>query len=78
MTGINVVVLYCGDIFETVIDSERIKPFRILLQAVSLVGCFGATYFIKKLGRKTLLQFGSISIGITLVIIGACYAASNT
>lgn len=73
MSGINVVVLYCGDIFKKVIDNKWIKICRILLQAISLVGCFGATFFIKKLGRKTLLQIGSFSVGIILAVIGICF-----
>lgn len=74
-SGINVVVLYCGAILDNAVgDGDKSKIFRILVQAISLVGCFGATYFIKNLGRKTLLQIGSFGIGATLVAIGVCYA----
>ena len=77
MCGINVVVLYCGDIFDNVISSDYVKMCRILLQACQLIGCFGTAYFIKKYGRKTLLQIGAIGIGITLVVIASCYAAKT-
>lgn len=67
--------MYCGDIFNSVIpDPTTAKICRVMLQAIQLVGCFGATYFIKKLGRKTLLQIGAFGIGLTLVLIGVCYA----
>ena len=77
-SGINVVVLYCGAILDDAVgDKNKSKIFRILVQAISLVGCFGATYFIKKLGRKTLLQIGSFAIGATLMAIGICYAFNS-
>jgi MFS family permease len=50
---------------------------RTLLQAVSLIGCFGVAYFIKKFGRKQLIQIGAFLIAIILVIIGICFG-SNT
>lgn len=74
MCGINVIVLYCGDILDAVVEGEMRKILRILVQAISLVGCFGATYFIKKLGRKTLLQVGAIGIGLSLVVLGICFS----
>lgn len=77
LCGINVVVLYCGDIFEQVISNDYVKMCRLLLQASQLIGCFGTAYFIKKYGRKTLLQIGAIGIGITLVVIAACYMSKS-
>lgn len=71
--GINAVVLYCGDIFYSLLDPSLIKPCRILLQAVKLAGCFGAAYFIRNLGRKTLLQIGALCIGLLLLTVSICF-----
>lgn len=78
MSGINVIVLYCGDIFDSVISDNYIKICRILLQATSLISCFGTAYFIKKFGRKFLLQLGGIGVGLILVVVGTCYAIDTS
>jgi hypothetical protein len=75
--GTNLVVMYCGDIFTLILPDTFIKPSRILLQSVKFIGCFGAAYFIKTLGRKTLLQIGSIVIGSILLIISICFIANT-
>lgn len=77
MSGINVIVLYCGDIFDQVISPDYIKLCRIILQSTSLISCFGTAFFIKKFGRKFLLQLGAYGIGAILVVVGACYAAKT-
>jgi hypothetical protein len=55
-----------------------VKPSRIMLQSVKIIGIFGATYFIKTLGRKTLIQIGCIVIGTILLSISICFIINNT
>lgn len=76
-SGINAVALYCGDIFYSLVNASWIKPCRILLQAIKLLGCFGAAYFIRKLGRKTLIQIGSLVIGSLLLVIAVCFIVNS-
>ena len=73
MSGINVIVVYGGPILQNIVGKDLKKIFNILLQASSLIGCFGAATLIKRLGRKTLLQVGALVTGILLAIMASCY-----
>lgn len=69
MTGIDMVVLYGGMIISKAVPDPTVS--RILFLTVMLsefIGCLGAAFALKKIGRKFLLQLGT-AISLTVMIL---------
>ena len=58
-------------------ESENTIPLSpiagsVILTACSLSGCFASFLTIKVFGRKTLLMYGQLFMGLILFIVGLC------
>lgn len=74
MTGINAVIFYSNTIFtkdKTGYDNEKFAKIGTMLVGVTNWGAtLLAIPLLTKFGRKTLLIFGQIGMGISLLILG--------
>lgn len=74
LTGINAVIFYSNDIFtkgQTGYNSEKAAKIGTMLVGVINWGsALIAIPLLTRFGRKTLLIFGQIGMGISLLILG--------
>ncbi|KAH9826095.1 general substrate transporter [Teratosphaeria destructans] len=77
--GLNLVTYYATSVFE---DSLGFSPVLSRL----LSGCLGSAFFaaallalfvVDKLGRRTLMLWGALGMGTSMLIIGACLAVTT-
>lgn len=76
MCGVNVIVLYGGNIINKAVpDVTTSKWLQLALIATQFVACLGTSLILKKIGRKTLLQLGTGISFIVLTIVGIGFVA---
>jgi len=81
MCGVNVVVLYGGGIInEAVPNVMTSKILQLLLIATQFLACLGTSLVLKKIGRKALLQLGTLisAIVLTILVIAFVTVADKT
>ncbi len=71
-TGINAVLYYGADIFESALgfNEEDVLKQQILLAGVNLLFTFIAMFTVDKLGRKPLLTIGGIGMLLGFLLMG--------
>ena len=71
-TGINAVLYYGADIFESALGmgKDQVLQQQILLAGVNLVFTFIAMFTVDKLGRKPLLTIGGVGMLIGFLLMG--------
>ena len=72
LTGINIVMFYANKMFdETNHDTAKIMSFITML--INFLSTFGSVFLADRLGRRSLLLYGSAGCGVTLLgcMIGA-------
>jgi hypothetical protein len=78
MCGVNAVVLYGSGIINKAVNNPQLSKWMQLFLIVSqLVACIGASYTLKRVGRKSLLQIGTGTSFIVLTIIGVAFVAMD-
>jgi SP family sugar:H+ symporter-like MFS transporter len=72
MCGANVVILYGGKILNDAVPGYG-NLMQIFLISMMIFTCILCAYVLKKVGRKTLLQLGTLVSIILLIILGTAY-----
>lgn len=76
MCGVNVVVLYGGSIINEAVKNDfTSKLMQVFLIATQFIACLGTSMILKKIGRKSLLQIGTLVSFIVLTTIGVAFVA---
>ncbi|CAL6047579.1 Hexose_transporter [Hexamita inflata] len=74
LTGIDAIVMYSSDIFETEFGSVRAGILgSVLLGVVNLVTIVVSAQFVGKVRRRKMLLFGIIGVSVCNISIGFCY-----
>jgi len=73
MSGFNVMVFYCGTIFERVGSSIDSNTASIIVGVVLLLSCFVALAVVSQLGRKVILVLSIFGMSICHITLGACF-----
>lgn len=74
ITGINAIIYYAPEIFESAGFGTDAALFQtVLIGVVNTVFTFVAIFFIDKIGRKKLLLIGVSGMALCLMGIGICY-----
>ena len=74
VTGINAIIYYAPTIFaRTGLDTSSSMLQTLAIGAVNLLATFGAIGMVDKLGRKSLLMFGSAVMGFSLAAVAICF-----
>jgi SP family arabinose:H+ symporter-like MFS transporter len=68
--GINAVVMYGTKISEKVLP-KLTKVIPVILNLEQVLGCLVTGYLLMRLGRKQILQFGTVTGVISLLMISA-------
>jgi MFS family permease len=78
MCGVNVVVLYGGQIIDDAVNNpDWSKWMQVFLIGTQFIACLCTSYILKKVGRKILLQLGTGVSFIVLTIIGIAFVAMH-
>lgn len=76
ITGINVVLYYAPEIFKTAgVQATRAIGDTVTVGVVNMLFTLVAIWMVDRLGRKPLLLIGSASMGVSLALLGAAFAA---
>lgn len=74
VTGINAILYYAPTIFQkTGLDASNALLQTIGIGLVNLLSVFLAIGLVDKVGRKRLLLFGSVLMGLSLLLIAICF-----
>jgi MFS transporter, SP family, arabinose:H+ symporter len=74
VTGINAILYYAPVIFkETGIDTAGSLLQTIGIGCVNVLATFIAIAWVDKVGRKRLLLYGSVCMGVSLLAVGLCF-----
>lgn len=77
VTGINAIIYYAPTIFkETGLSSSSSLMQTIGIGVVNVIATFGAIGLVDKIGRKILLQYGCLLMGLSLLAVGLCFQYS--
>ncbi|XP_068626589.1 facilitated trehalose transporter Tret1-like [Battus philenor] len=77
LSGINAVIFYASNIFESAGSTIDPKLSSVIIGIVNFMSTFIATVLIDRLGRKILLYISSVSMIVTLVTLGSYYYLQN-
>ncbi len=78
-SGLNVVIYYASDIFQAAGYNLREMMLNIVvIGSVMVLSVVVTMLTVDKLGRKTLLLFGTSSMAIVYAMIGYCFYANYT
>ncbi|XP_065166146.1 facilitated trehalose transporter Tret1-like isoform X3 [Atheta coriaria] len=77
MSGINAVIFYTTTIFKMAGSSIDENVCTIIVGLVNFVSTFLATILIDRLGRKVLLYISSVSMIMTLSVLGSYFYLRN-
>ena len=78
MCGVNVVVLYGGGIINKAVPNVTTsKWLQLVLIATQFAACLGTSLILKKIGRKSLLQLGTLISFVVLTIIGLAFVVMD-
>ncbi|XP_001600172.1 facilitated trehalose transporter Tret1 [Nasonia vitripennis] len=77
MSGINAVIFYTVMIFDAAETSMDANLCTIIVGIVNFASTFLATALIDRLGRKILLYMSSVSMIVSLVVLGAFFYIKN-
>lgn len=72
LTGIQVIILYAGEIMLD-IEPQLQKIVPLILQLIGLISSLYAMKIIQTHGRKELLQFGLFYMGTIYILIAICF-----
>ncbi|XP_076658649.1 trehalose transporter 1 isoform X2 [Halictus rubicundus] len=75
-SGINAVVFYTVQIFEDA-GSDIANLSAIIIGVVNFLSAFAAAIVIDKLGRKILLYISSVTMSLTLIMLGGFFYAKD-
>lgn len=79
ITGINAIFYYAPEIFKTAgVDVSGAMSFTVLIGVTLVVSTLVSMWIIDKVGRRSLLIFGSIGMALTLSGTGMLFRASET
>ncbi len=79
ITGINAIFYYAPEIFKTAgVDVSGAMSFTVLIGVTLVVSTLVSMWIIDKVGRRTLLIFGSIGMALTLSGTGMLFRTSET
>lgn len=74
VTGINAILYYAPVIFDqTGIGKNDSLLYTIIIGVVNVFSTFVAIGFVDKVGRRRFLTFGSILMGISLILVTICF-----
>ncbi len=78
ITGINAIFYYAPEIFKTAgVDVSGAMSFTVLIGVTLVVSTLVSMWIIDKVGRRSLLIFGSIGMAVTLGGTGMLFRASE-
>ncbi|MEX0566455.1 sugar porter family MFS transporter [Raoultella terrigena] len=78
ITGINAIFYYAPEIFKTAgVDVSGAMSFTVLIGLTLVVSTLLSMWIIDRVGRRSLLIFGSIGMTIALTCIGMLFRASE-
>jgi len=69
LSGINAVIVYGGKIAQSTTTGELALLMPSMINSVKVIAAFFTSWLLTKLGRKTLLVFGSLFEGIACAIV---------
>jgi len=79
ITGINAIFYYAPEIFKTAgVDVSGAMSFTVLIGLMLVIATLVSMWIIDKVGRRSLLIFGSVGMAITLGCTGMLFRASET
>ncbi|MBZ9582939.1 sugar porter family MFS transporter [Klebsiella quasivariicola] len=79
ITGINAIFYYAPEIFKTAgMDISGAMSFTVLIGMTLVIATLVSMWIIDKVGRRSLLIFGSAGMAITLSCTGILFRASET
>lgn len=79
ITGINAIFYYAPEIFKTAgVDVSGAMSFTVLIGMMLVVSTLVSMWIIDKVGRRTLLIFGSVGMAATLGGIGLLFRTGET
>ncbi|RKQ38816.1 sugar porter family MFS transporter [Enterobacter sp. R1(2018)] len=79
ITGINAIFYYAPEIFKTAgVDVSGAMSFTVLIGMMLVVSTLVSMWIIDKVGRRTLLIFGSVGMAATLGAIGLLFRSDET
>ncbi|CAG7784985.1 unnamed protein product [Allacma fusca] len=78
LSGINAVIFYTTDIFTDAGSSLSPSTCTIIVGVVQVVATVGSSLLMDRLGRKILLLFSEITMGIFLVALGVFFYTKAT
>jgi SP family sugar porter-like MFS transporter len=78
-SGLNVVIYYASDIFQAAgYNLKEMMLNIVVIGGVMVLSVVITMATVDKLGRKTLLLFGTSSMAVVYVLIGYCFYANYT
>lgn len=79
ITGINVVLYYAPEIFKDIGFSVNAALMQtVIVGVVNVLFTVVAIWFVDKFGRKPLLIYGSVGMGISLLVLGTGFFLEQT
>ncbi|MFZ3388337.1 sugar porter family MFS transporter [Buttiauxella gaviniae] len=79
ITGINAIFYYAPEIFKTAgVDISGAMSFTVLIGVMLVISTLVSMWIIDKVGRRSLLIFGSVGMAISLSAIGILFRASES
>ncbi|MDF9794914.1 sugar porter (SP) family MFS transporter [Catalinimonas alkaloidigena] len=76
-SGLNVIIYYASDIFQAAgYNLKQMMLNIVVIGTVMVLSVVVTMATVDKLGRKTLLLFGTFSMAITYALIGYCFYAN--
>jgi len=76
LTGINAVIYYANNIFAAAgfeTPQQQMAATTWSIGAVNVAATFIAVAFVDRLGRRPLLLYGLVGMGLSLVVMGSCF-----
>ena len=73
MSGFNVMVFYCGIIFQEAGSSIDSNTASIIVGSVLLLSCFVALAVVSQLGRKVMLVTSIFGMAASHLLLGTCF-----
>lgn len=79
ITGINAIFYYAPEIFKSAgVDVSGAMSFTVLIGMMLVLSTLFSMWIIDKVGRRTLLIFGSVGMAVTLGGIGVLFRSDET
>jgi MFS family permease len=69
-SGSNAIISFSTQIFQSFASVYMSRIFTVLIGCFTLLATFGALFIVDKLGRKTLLVYGPLILGVILSLMG--------